>query len=249
MTRAEFIDFVNASPNNLTLAKSLEDLGVNPYLSRFVLANEVFNKGGLAQVFDECDIEALFAELRDLRSIYTPDLNSALLTAKASLPALNDPHASPTLKELNEKELRRAEKLWRRKREGALDYVWGAIHRDPGAFYDRAKDVLESVEKPEAYSTPELATGRESVLYLSAVSSKAAGRTSVVWGPILLGNLFLAIGGQFGVPLLVRDVVVLIAFAAYAIVVWKVSREMNLRAVNAGLSASFGRRLFGFIPL
>ncbi len=249
MTRQEFIDFVTGSPNTLTLAKSFEDLGVNPYLSRFVLANEVFNKGGLAHVFAECDIEALFAELNDLRSIYTPDLNSALLTAKASLPALNDPHASPTLKELNEKELRRAEKLWKLKRGGALDYVWGAIHRDPGGFYDRAKDLLESVEKPQAYSTPELATGRESVLYLSAVSSKAARRLWVVLVPIHLGNLFLVIGGQFGVPLWVRVLVFLISFTAYAVFAWKISREMNLRAVNAGLSASFGRRLFGFIPL
>lgn len=240
MTRQEFIDLMKSSERNVRLARVLEDAGILGDFSQLVRANHVFNQGGFRKMFAECDIDLLRAELRDLRSSSGEKMESAILTAKAAIATLDNPHASTTLKAAEEKELQRAEKVWRRKRLGAMTGYWEGVVVSPGAFYERASDLLARVSFPETIPPHERATGKESALYLAAIARH--GTYEQISGTRPIHALILIVGfirsplrvpGSLIIPLAIG------LFVAYVVVhqrvFKKVSERENLPAVEEGL--------------
>ncbi len=240
MTRQEFINLMKSSERNVRLAKVLEDAGILGEFSQLVGANDVFNQGGFRQMFAECNIDLLRAELRDLRSTSGEKLESAILTAKAALATLDNPDASPKLKAAEEKELVKAEKAWKRRRYEAITDFWQGVVVSPGAFYDRAPELLAGVSFPEAIPPHERATGKESVLYLAAVARHAGSEELSGMGPthiFLLLLMFIrtleVIPRSISLPLSV--VALIVVLGVWRFVSKKVSERENLPAVNAGL--------------
>ena len=241
MTRQEFINLMKSSASKVRMAKALENAGVLEDFSQLISANRAFNQGGFRQVLAECNLDLVMAELGDLRCTSGRRLQSALLVAKAALLTLNNPQASPSYRASEEKELRRAEKEWKRWRWDAVLSLWEGVVVSPGAFYDRASELLAGASLPQAIPEHETATGKESALYLAAVVGYAESEESIGMLLLQLGPAcVLILRPIFELPQTVSISLSIVVFLA-ALCIWKVvsnkiSKRENLPVVRAALS-------------
>lgn len=241
MTRQEFINLMKLPASKVRLAKALENAGVLEHFSQLISANRAFNQGGFRQVLAECNLDLLMAELEDLRCTSGRRLQSALLGAKAALATLDNPQASPSYRASEEKELRRAEKEWKRWRWGAVQSLWEGVVVSPGAFYDRASELLAGASLPQAIPEHETATGKESALYLAAVvgyaiSEEFNGTTLVhlLVGLLMIARTILKLPQTVSISLSL--VGLLAALCIWKVVSNKISKRENLPVVRAALS-------------
>jgi hypothetical protein len=126
LTKAEFIDLVRSTRSNRVLAEHLERLGANENLSHLVRANTALNQGGIEQVFKECDVDLLIAELRDVPGWFwsSTRLIRRLEAAREALAVLCNRKATEEEKKQAEDAVVTARVQWWSLRTKVLSALW-----------------------------------------------------------------------------------------------------------------------------
>lgn len=166
MTKAEFIELVRSTRSNRALAEHLERLGVNESLSHLVRANTALNQGGIEQVFKECDVDLLIAELRDIPGWFwsSTRLIRRLETAREALAVLGNRKATEEEKKQAEDAVVTARVQWWSLRTKVLSAFWRGVRRAPDRFYDRSPEAFYGVRKSLPVAEPAIEPRRRSPL-------------------------------------------------------------------------------------
>lgn len=166
LTKEDFIELVARPRSNWALAERLEGLGINQNLSHFVRANTALNQGGFEQVFAECDIDLLIAELRDIPGWFgsSSRLIRQLEIARDALAVLGNRKSTSEEKKQAEEAIGNAKYQWWTHRTKVLSAFWRGVRRAPERFYDRSAEGLQESHLTSKEAVVESGSGSPSPL-------------------------------------------------------------------------------------